>query len=105
MNLQSEQWQVKPPEDDKPYLRIRGTDLCCRFKIANVLTPEYVFNPEVRVTPESRERELGKTQEYAHLIAAAPQLLAFAEYVAQCTGETLHTKALEVIAQAKGQVK
>lgn len=34
-------WQALPEECDKPYIRIRGTMLGCRYKIANVVTPVY----------------------------------------------------------------
>lgn len=32
-------WEVKPQEEDKDYLRIRGAAVGCRFKIADVLQP------------------------------------------------------------------
>ena len=34
-------WASLPDECDKPYIRIRGTQLGSRYKIANVLTPVY----------------------------------------------------------------
>ena len=36
-----EPWQLLPEECDRPYIRIRGTVLGCRYKIANVITPFY----------------------------------------------------------------
>lgn len=59
-------WEVKPEEVDKPYIRIRGTQLGGRFKVANVLTPVYEGVPV---------REANETRANAHLIAAAPELL------------------------------
>ena len=58
-------WQVLPAEDDKPYIRIRGTRLGQRYKVANVVSP-VDFMPE---------KELKETIANARLIAAAPELL------------------------------
>ena len=62
-------WKVLPPEDGVPYLRIRGTALGLRFKVANVLhairregQAEYPVEAEI-------------TEANARLIAAAPELL------------------------------
>jgi hypothetical protein len=38
-------WELKPEEMDKQYIRIRGTKLGGRYKIANVLTPVYDGSP------------------------------------------------------------
>jgi hypothetical protein len=54
-------------ETDNPYIRIRGTKLGERYKIANVLTPVY---------DGSFERETEETRANARLIAGAPELLA-----------------------------
>lgn len=59
-------WEIKPEEVDKDYIRIRGTLLGGRFKVANVLTPFY---------EGAHEREVKETRANAHLIAAAPELL------------------------------
>ena len=59
-------WVALPEECDKPYVRIRGTQLGQRFKIANVLTPVY---------EGVHEREAEETRANAALIAAAPDLL------------------------------
>lgn len=57
-------WQSMPEEVDKPYIRIRGTRLGCRYKIANVLS--------------CGEHELSadEVRANARLIAAAPDLLS-----------------------------
>lgn len=59
-------WEIKPEEVDRSYIRIRGTRLGGRFKVANVLSPDYdgVHN-----------READETRANARLIAAAPELL------------------------------
>ncbi len=66
-------WRILPEECDKPYIRVRGTALGRRFKIANVITPCYEG-------VDSREAE--ETRANARLIAAAPELLeALVEFV------------------------
>lgn len=59
-------WKILAEGCDKPYIRIRGSRLGGRFKIANVLTPVY----EGMLSKEAEE-----TRANAHLIAAAPDLL------------------------------
>jgi hypothetical protein len=59
-------WKVLPEEVDKPYIRIRGTVLGGRYRVANVLTPIY---------DGVHEREAVETRANARLIAAAPELL------------------------------
>lgn len=65
-------WQILPEEADKAYIRIRGTVLGGRYKVANVPIPTYEG-----VHP----RELGETSANAALIAAAPELLAALEEI------------------------
>lgn len=60
-------WKVMPEEVDRDYIRIRGTEIGCRYKIANVMTPTY---------PGVHEREVVETRANAKLIATAPELLA-----------------------------
>lgn len=52
-------WEIKPEEVDKPYIRIRGTRLGGRFKIANVLTP---------VHEDVHPREADETRHNARLM-------------------------------------
>lgn len=59
-------WTVLPEEVDRNYIRIRGTRLGERYKIANVITPVYE-----NVHP----REAEETRANATLIATAPELL------------------------------
>lgn len=52
-------WAVFAEEADKPYIRIRGTLLGRRFKVANVCAPEW---------------DIDESRANARLIAAAPEL-------------------------------
>lgn len=58
-------WQVLPEEMGKNYLRVRGTVLGLRYKIADVRNPDYEG-----VT----ENDAQMTRANARLIAAAPEL-------------------------------
>lgn len=60
-------WQLLPEEVDKPYIRVRGTRLGTRYKVANVPTP---------VHEGAHPREVDETRANARLIAAAPEMLA-----------------------------
>ena len=66
-------WVVLPEECDRPYIRIRGTVLGGRYKIANVLTPCY---------EGVHEREAEETRANARLIAAAPEMLEALQAIA-----------------------
>ena len=89
-------WQTLPEECDKPYIRVRGTMLGGRYKIANVLTPIY---------EGVHHREVEETRCNARLIAAAPDLLAA---LLLCRGQWVHSvnaRACEAaIALALGDV-
>jgi len=71
-------WQVMPPENDKPYLRIRGTRLGYRYKITNVHDVIY---------EGVHERERQETESNADLLATlrnlAPHLIALWEAAKQ----------------------
>lgn len=62
-------WEIKPLEDDKEYIRIRGTVLGGRFKIANVGDGKFHHDNSDWC---KFEREEAKAN--AHLIAAAPEM-------------------------------
>ena len=66
--------QALPEECDKPYIRVRGTVLGGRYKIANVVTPAY---------EGVHQCEADETRRNAQLIAAAPELLAALEGLLQ----------------------
>lgn len=59
-------WAALPEESDKPYVRVRGTQLGRRYKVANVLKPIY---------DGAHEIEAEETAANALLIAAAPSLM------------------------------
>lgn len=65
-------WVALPEEVHRNYIRIRGTVLGRRYKIANVITPDY---------DDVKEREAKETRANARLIAAAPELFNLAEQV------------------------
>lgn len=60
------EWRLLPEEVDKSYIRVRGTLLGGRYKIANILTPVY---------ENVHSREADETRANANLISAAPDLL------------------------------
>ena len=106
-------WVVLPEEADKDYLRIRGTRLSCRYKVANVHMPRLWESHDVL-----RDRENAESWANARLIAAAPELLealeeaenALADYIPtiERTGASLNyghsvlKKARAAIAKATG---
>jgi hypothetical protein len=59
-------WAVLQEESDKPYIRVRGTVLGGRYKVANVLSVTY---------EGAADREAQETRANAYLIAAAPAML------------------------------
>ena len=63
-------WAVLPEEADKDYLRIRGTRLGCRYKVANVHMPR-LWESHYGL----RDRENAESLANARLIAAAPEML------------------------------
>lgn len=88
-------WKMLPEECDRPYIRIRGTSIGDRYKIANVLTPIY---------DGVHQREADETRANARLIASAPDLLEALQIAKESVG---CVKALEIvraaIAKATGQ--
>lgn len=80
-------WQVLPEECDKPYIRIRGTALGGRYKIANVLTPVY---------DGVAAREAQETRANARLIAASPTMYEYIERRAEA-GDSDAAAILEAI--------
>ena len=76
-------WQVLPAESEKDYLRIRGTVLGSRYKVANVHRQSFLA-----IGPELNDREESESFANAELIADAPELLqALAWMVQQFEGE------------------
>lgn len=65
-------WTVLPEEVDRDYIRVRGTRLGERYKVANVLTPTGEGVPA---------READETRANARLIANAPRMLEACEFM------------------------
>lgn len=82
-------WQVLPKEVDKDYLRIRGTRLGDRYKIANVLSPV-----PAAVSPG----EAAVTYKNARLIAAATEMY---EMLQQIYTSSAYTEATEWLPMAE----
>lgn len=83
-------WTVLPEEADKDYLRIRGTRLGGRYKVANVHMPRLWESHYVL-----RDRANAESGSNARLIAAAPDLLeALKACAAVCAGETMSKSGL-----------
>ena len=75
-------WQLLPEEAGKDYLRIRGTQLGGRYKVANVHCVVCEGMPEIS------RREATESLANARLIAAAPELLdALKACAGVCAGE------------------
>lgn len=99
-------WEVKPEEVDRPYIRIRGTQWGGRFKVANVLSPDY---------DGVHHREADETRANARLIAAAPELLEALQLAEKAMVEGRNVtypewygvinKARAAIAKATGETK
>lgn len=94
-------WTVLPEELDRDYIRIRGTVLGGRYKIANVLHP-CVDD----VSKSLRERELEETRANVRLIAAAPKLLEACEAYYYGRVETSEAERMMAIAiaEARGEL-
>ena len=79
-----------PEEVDRPYIRVRGTALGGRYKVANVPTPVY---------DGVDAREARETRANARLIAAAPELLDALQRMVKnhmpITGNPTHDELVE----------
>ena len=62
-------WEVVEPEEGKPYYKIRGTQLGCRFKIANVL-----FVEDTGLGEALQKRQKDEALANANLIVASKEL-------------------------------
>ncbi|WP_428614329.1 hypothetical protein [Pseudoalteromonas sp.] len=67
-------WEILPAEDDKEYLRIRGTALGRRYKIANVIDLKF-HHDESKWCKLEREESVAN----ANLIACAPDMYEMLE--------------------------
>ena len=95
-------WRILPEEDDKEYIRIRGTVWGGFYKITNVLKPRDTGHLTLNA------QNLTEVRANAALIAAAPDLLRSLEDLVEYSGiygaETLEA-AKKLIAKAKGETK
>jgi hypothetical protein len=64
-------WAILPAEPDKPYIRIRGTRLGGRYKIANVVDEKFNCGSTI-----IEDQEQAESMANAQLIAAAPETAA-----------------------------
>jgi hypothetical protein len=88
-------WVVLPEECDKAYIRIRGTQLGGRYKIANIITPVYDG-----VLP----REGVETRANARLISAAPELLSALQSALEFIDSQLFAQRAELQAQCRAAI-
>ena len=95
-------WTLLPEEADKDYLRIRGTRLGGRYKVANVHHIRYEG-----VHAVVRERDDAESMANALLIAAAPELLEALELIANTGMDARQCMltARAAIAQATGDTE
>lgn len=63
-------WEVKATEDDKEYIRIRGTVIGGRFKICNVNDSKEHHKEGLSWCAMEREESMSN----AHLISASPEM-------------------------------
>lgn len=96
-------WEIKPIEDEKEYIRIRGTVLGGRFKICNVNDAKLHHSDELKWCAMEREESMAN----AHLIAAAPEmydLLSTIENDSNQVPEWLWQKIQKTLAKARGEL-
>ena len=96
-------WVVKEEEEDKNYLRVRGTRLGHKFKIANVDTTNY-HEPNTVLYEKEKQEAIAN----ANLIAAAPEMY---EMLKECLDDelemhgttSLSDKISKLLAKARGE--
>lgn len=96
-------WQCLPEEADQDYIRIRGTRLGGRYKVANVHHLRYRGAYE-----DLRLRDDAETFANARLIAAAPEMLDALKAIVDCAGPGAGPEiglALDAIQKATGDTE
>jgi hypothetical protein len=96
-------WCIKEIEGDKEYIRVRGTRLGQKFKIANVIDLK-THHDESKWCKADRAESLAN----AHLIAAAPEMYDYLDGLYQnlCSiGDDSETvdEIRKLIAKARGE--
>ena len=90
-------WEVLQEESDKDYLRIRGSRLGERYKIANVHDRQFKY-----VNEFVRQLDHAESIANARLIAAAPDLLDVAQSI--LTDDMLQYLPAEYIARVRAVI-
>lgn len=99
-------WVIYPLEDDKEYIRIRGSVVGGRFKIADVRDLHLHHDEKQAWCKCEREESMAN----AHLIAAAPEMYEILEmltsmptYDAKCFLES-EDSIVKLLAKARGEI-
>ena len=93
-------WSILPTEDDREYIRIRGTALGGRYKIANVSDLKHHHS-----SAEWCKLERVESTANAHLIAAAPDMYEMLESLREDYGllTTVGKDIDKLLAKARGE--
>ncbi len=91
------EWAILPLEDDKEYIRIRGSALGGRYKVANVIDLKNHHNEEQEWCKLDRAESLANT----HLISAAPKMYEFIASLQLSVADEVRRD--ELLAQARGE--
>lgn len=75
------EWEILPIEDDKEYIRIRGTLLGSKHKIANVVDLKAHYS-----NADWCKRDRAESMANAQLIVAAPKMYKFLDDLASGRG-------------------
>jgi hypothetical protein len=95
-------WEIKPIENDKAYIRIRGTSIGHRFKICNVSDTK---NHHDGSNWCIRERE--EAMANAHLIKTAPKMYKLLMHLVShdCINDaSLDKEVHTLLAEARGEI-
>jgi hypothetical protein len=95
-------WEIKAVEDDKEYIRIRGTSLGRRFKICNVLDAKNHHDGSNWCKLE-REEAMAN----AYLLKSAPKMYKLLMHLVlhDCINDvSLDTEVHTLLAEARGEI-
>lgn len=92
-------WVVLPLEEDKEYIRIRGSVLGGRYKIADVIDLKFHHQPDKQRCSQEREESLAN----ANLISVAPEMYEMISTLLPILDEHSARKASELLARARGE--